>query len=240
MAAGVRVSAVDPAGQHNPAPLAESVEDAAVHADLVLALGSTAAAGRAAGQIAPLMKAGAVYADLTTGTPATKRKLAELFADGSFADVAIIAQQTGPAADVSLAAAGTGARKFIELLGPAGVAVEYISEVPGDAAARGILRSVLDKSLAAAIIDFLWAAESLGQKDWAYQEILQEFTTSSAETAQGYLSDTAKNFKRRQMELMDALEALREAGYESTMAAPIDFTYGSLMHGKKIPFSKPK
>lgn len=239
LAAGVVLTSFDPVGTNDGGPhSAGSLADAVAGADVILSLNSPAHSLRVAGQTAPLLKAGAVYADLNGGTPAAKKQLAELFPEGAFADVALNAQVGSPASEVSLEVSGTGAHKLMELLGAAGLAMEYVSEVPGDAAARGIVRSLLAKSVAAAVIDTLWAAESLGLAEWAHQEILQTFETASAQSTQNSLRDTAKNFKRRQMELMDVLETLRESGHASTMAAPIDYTYGSLMHGKKIPFSK--
>lgn len=241
VAAGIDVVAFDPAAPKNPAtPLAGSIEDAVADADLILSLSSPAAALRVAGRIAPLLTEGALYADLNTGTPVMKKKLAALFPEGAFADIALGTAAPGLAAKISMAVAGTGATKFLELLEPAGLTVEYISEVPGEAAAREILRSVLDKSMAAAIIDFLWAAESLGLKDWAYQEVLDEFNASSAETAKGYLTGTAQHLKRRQIEMMDVDETLRDAGYQSTMVAAVETNYSRILHGKRIPFSKIK
>lgn len=238
--AGFTLTTFDPVGTNDGGPhSAASLADAVAGADVVLSLNSPAHSPKVAEQAAPLLKEGAVYADLNGGTPTTKRQLAELFPEGAFADVAFRAEAGNPASEVSLEVSGTGAHKLMEQLGASGLAMEYVSKVPGDAAARGIVRSLLAKSMAAAVIDTLWAAESLGLAKWAHQEILQTFETASAQTTQNSLGDTAKNFKRRQMELLDVQETLRGAGYDSTMAAPIDYTYGSLMHGKKIPYSRP-
>ena len=78
----------------------------------------------------------------------------------------------------------------------------------------------------------------MGLEDWAYEEILREFDSSSSATAKRYLSGTAQHVKRRQIEMLDVVEMLNESGYESTMIAPIEFNYGRILHGKKIPFSK--
>jgi len=241
LAAGNDVIAVDPVtSKTQVTTVAGSIEEAVADADLVLSLNPPAVAVRVAGQIAPLLKAGALYADLNTGTPAMQRKLAALFPEGSFADVALRAPVPELAVNISMAVAGTGARKFIELLEPAGFTVDFISEVPGEASAREILRDVLDKSMAAAVIDFLWAAESLGQKDWAYQEVLDKFNASSAETAKEYLTGTAQHLKRRQIEMMDVVETMRETGYESTLVAAVETNYSRILHGKRIPFSRSK
>jgi 3-hydroxyisobutyrate dehydrogenase-like beta-hydroxyacid dehydrogenase len=167
-----------------------------------------------------------------------KKKMATVFDEGVFVDVAIMRPVPGLAEKVPMGVAGTGATKFVELLQPFGLDLEYVSEVPGEAAARKLIRSILAKGMAGVIIDTLWAAESMGLQEWAYEEILREFDTSSAATAKRYLSGTAQHVKRRQIEMLDVVEMLNESGYESTMIGPIEFNYGRILHGKKIPFSK--
>lgn len=246
------VAALTAAGHHvavaNPSD-AGSVADAVADAGAVLTLNPPVASLKVARQVAPLLLREAVYADFNPGSPDMKKRLAELFPGHGFADGAFTQAADPGAADASgmtdapgltAAVAGPGASAVAQLLASAGVAVETISAVPGDTAAREILRSVLDKALAAAVIDVLWAAESLGQKDWAHQQVLATFEAASAATAAGYLSGTAKHLKRRQMEMMDVVETMRETGYDSTLVAAIETNYSRILHGKRIPFSKGK
>lgn len=212
-----------------------TVEDAVSTADMVLMLNPPVASLKVARQVAALLKPGAVYADFNPGSPAMKKRLAELFGENSFAEGAFTNESA-----LAVAVAGTGASAVAELFDGADLFVETVSSLPGDAAAREILRSVLDKALAAAVIDVLWAAESLGQKDWAYQQILATFEAASATTAMGYLSGTAQHLKRRQMEMMDVAETMRDAGYDSTLVAAIETNYSRILHGKRVPFSKIK
>ncbi|GAA3884529.1 hypothetical protein GCM10022381_28400 [Leifsonia kafniensis] len=239
IAAGADVVGFDPAGSlpNPPVPIAASVEAAAAGAQLVLSISSPTASRKAAEQLAPLLEAGAVYADLNTGTPAHKRTLAALFPEGAFADVAVMKPVPGLAEKVPLAVAGTGAHRFIELLEPFGMDLEFVSSRAGDAAARTLIRSMLTTGMAGVLIDCLWAAESMGIQAWAYQEILDEFDSSSSETAKSYLSGTAQHIKRRQIEMMDVVEMLNDTGYESSTAPAVGLNYSRILHGKKIPFS---
>lgn len=246
LAAGADVVGFDPVTPETPTtPLAASAAEAVVGANLVLSINSSTVASRVAEEIAPLMAAGttapdAVFADLNTGTPAMKRRLADLFAEGQFADVAIMKPVPGLAEQVPMMVSGSGAHRFMALLEPFGLDLEYVSEVAGEAAARKLLRSILAKGFAGVIVDTLWAAESMGLEEWAYHEVLNEFDSMNRDTAQRYIDGTAVHFKRRQIEMMDVVEMLSESGYESTMLAPIQFNYGRIMHGKKIPFATPK
>lgn len=226
-------------------PMAKTVEEALTGADVILSISSATHANRVAELAAEMVKEGicandVVYADLNPGTPATKKQLAALFPEGQFADVAIMRPVPGLAEKVPMMVAGTAARAFIERMQPFGLSLEYVSDVPGEAAARNLLRGMLAKGIAGVVIDTLWAAESIGLEAWAYQEILDEFTEMNEDTVKEFIESTAVHFKRRQIEMADIVDMLAEAEYESTMMAPVQFNYGRIMHGKQIPFSKKK
>lgn len=238
-AAGVTVTGFDAATPVNPpVPVAVTIAEAVAGADIVISINSSTAARKVAEQIVPLLEPRMIYADLNTGTPALKRSLAAMFPAGVFADVAIMKPGPGLAEKVPMGVAGDGARQFVDLLEPYGLDLEYVSEVPGEAAARKLLRSILAKGMAAVLIDTLWAAESMGLQEWAYEEILREFESSSAETAKRYLSGTAQHVKRRQIEMMDVNEMLNEVGYQPTMVDGVALTYSRILHSKKIPYSR--
>lgn len=210
-----------------------SLVSSVAEATVVFSAVSPMLATKTARETADALADGAIYADASAGTPGAKRALAELFAAGSFADIALTATE----GVITLAASGGGASRLVDLLGDI-VAIEVISDTPGVATTRTLLRSLLDNGMANVLVDTLWAAESLGQADWMHQEILREFDTSTGESAQKLLADTSVNFKRRQMDMQDVVELLGESGFESTMLAPIQFTHGRIMHSKKIPHAK--
>ena len=212
-----------------PIPLATSLEEVAT-ADVVLNFSAPQLAEKTSQEIAPLLKAGAIFADLSAGTPEQKKRISGLFPEGVYADVAL--SPTG-----ALEAAGTGAQALSDVLAPLGANVSVVSAVPGDAAARTLIRTLLTNGVAEVVADTLWAAESLGLEDWAWQDIKDQFTALNGEAAQALIDDTAHNFKRHQMAMQDVVELLADSGYDSTMIAPIQFTHGRIMHGKKIPHS---
>ncbi len=152
-AAGADVIGFDPVVPETPpVPLAPDVATVVTGADIVISINSSTAAKKVAEQVAPLLGADTVYADLNTGTPALKKALAGLFGDGVFADVAIMKPVPGLAEKVPMGVAGPGARRFVDLLEQYGMNLEYVSDVPGEAAARKLLRSILAKGMAAVLI----------------------------------------------------------------------------------------
>jgi L-threonate 2-dehydrogenase len=223
--------------KYSPIPLAESAAAAVADADIVLSLNSPTASLRTAETSATHLKSGAVFADLNTATPGLKKKLAELVPAGTFVDAAILKASPEGVSGVTLAVSGPGANRFIELLGGYGLNLEFVSEVPGDAAARKLVWSILERGTAALIADTLWAAKSMGQEAWAIEAIKAEFNSSSEQTVQAYLDETGKNPKRGSVEMGDVVEMLAEFGYESTTVNGIALTLSHVMHGRKIPFA---
>jgi 3-hydroxyisobutyrate dehydrogenase-like beta-hydroxyacid dehydrogenase len=218
-------------------PIAPTLVDVVAGADVIISITSSSAARKVAAEVATIIEPSTIFADLATGTPLLKEALAGFFPDGEFVDVAVMKPVPGLAEKVPMGVAGPAAHRFIDLLGPYGMDLEYVSDIPGEAAARKLLRSILAKGMAAVVIDFLWAAESMGLQDWANEEVLREFDSSSATTAQRYLVGTAKHVKRRQIEMMDVTEMLNGVGYQSTMIDGVALTYSHILHSKKIPFS---
>lgn len=114
--AGASLIRIDPASK-SPAG---SLEEAVSGADVILAMDSSTGPSRIAQRVVSLHREDALYADLNTGTPATKRQLAALFPNGSFVDVAIVQKDRVPAGGLVMDVAGTGVRRLIELLEPSG------------------------------------------------------------------------------------------------------------------------
>ena len=218
-------------GEYSPLPEASKLEEALAGADLVLSFVSPQQAHTTAQSCAALLAAGALYVDFTPGTPDTKKNLAAEFKDDVFVDAALTSHGT-------IEASGAGSTSFAKLLGHLNQNVSVLSVVPGDAAARALIRTLFRNGMAEVLADTLWAAESLGIQDGAWADIQSELTSMNAESAQALIDDTAHNFKRHQMSMQDVVELLAASGYESTMFAPIQFTHGRIMHGKKIPFSQ--
>lgn len=230
-ASGAEVIGFDPAAQRfAPIELATSVEEAVRGAEVVLSFSTPQNAFAFASQSAPLLKADALYVELGPGTPAHKQGLSDVFPAGSFLDGTL----NGSALEIS----GPRAQQLGEDLENIGVSSVVVSAAIGDVAKRALVRTLLRNGLAEVLTDTLWTAESLGIEDWAWEDIQKTLTEMNSDSAQALIDDAAYNFKSHQMSMQDVVEVLSESGYESTMIAPIQFTHGRLMHGKKIPHSQ--
>jgi 3-hydroxyisobutyrate dehydrogenase-like beta-hydroxyacid dehydrogenase len=224
------------AADHPKIEFVSSAAEATPAADVVFSGESHPNAVAEAEKIIPLMSTGALLVDLHAGTPQMKKQISELCAENSFVDMAVVSDHAS--GDPVFHVSGPGAQRLHHLLESSTLNLEVVSDVAGDATARKILRSLLDKALAGAVIDYLWAAESLGMDSWAIHDAIDAFEHADENTLQAYLTDTSQNFKRLQIDMVDINESLTATGYESTVVAPIQFTYGRIMHGKKIPHAK--
>jgi L-threonate 2-dehydrogenase len=219
-------------------PLVPTIADAVAGAALVLSAGPLSRSLSVATEVAPLLEPGAVFADLSAGSPDHKKRLAALFPEGAFADLAATTG-VGEAGNAALAASGTGARALVDLFTDWGLAAEFVSDTAGDAAARTLLRAHLDNGLAGVLADYLWAAKALGAERWAFEEVCDIFQEATNETARAYLADAANNVKRRQIEMMDIQEMFTSVAYESTTIMAAEMTYSEILHSKPVPFAKP-
>lgn len=193
--------------------LAASAAEAADGAELVFSLNSASVAERVARDAAAGLAAGAVYADLNTGSPENKQRVAAACPDGvRFADVAVLAPVPRAGLRTPLLAAGAGRGRLAELLAPFGVPVEDAGEEPGAAAARKLLRSVFMKGLAAVVMESLEAAEAAGQEAWLRGQIETELTAADARLVERLVTGTRRHAARRLEEMAAAAAYLAELG----------------------------
>jgi 3-hydroxyisobutyrate dehydrogenase-like beta-hydroxyacid dehydrogenase len=213
------VRAYDPAV---PAPprmgQAADEADAAAGADLVLSVNSSKAAMDA---LRVGVSSARVWADMNTGSPGLKRRLADLAAAHSisFADIAIMAPVPGRGLRTPLLTSGPAATRAAELLTPLGASVTVLDGPPGLAAERKLLRSVFFKGLAAAVVEALDAGRAAGCEDWLRDNITEELTRAGESTVERLVTGTHQHAVRRADEMAAAADMLTELGVEPTMTA---------------------
>ena len=219
LAAGAVVRGYDPAVPATDGVLDTGSEaDAADGADLVLSVNSASAAVDA-------LEAGAgraaMWADLNTASPGTKRRLAEIAAGHGvpFADVAIMAPVPGHGLRVPMLATGEAAARAAEILRPFGASVEVMAGPAGLAAERKLLRSVFFKGMSAAVVEALTAARAAGCEDWLREVIENELTRADAATVERLVTGSYRHAVRRTAEMAAAAEMLGELGVPADVAS---------------------
>jgi 3-hydroxyisobutyrate dehydrogenase-like beta-hydroxyacid dehydrogenase len=218
--AGAEVHAYDPAAPSSSAGVvrADDAVTAVAGCSVVLALTTASAARETAAAALPGLRTGAVYADLNTAAPALKRELAALVSDAGarFADVALLGPVPLRGLGTPAVASGDGARAFADALAPLGMPVEVVSNEPGEAAARKLLRSVFMKGLAAAALESLAAAEACGQRAWVEEEIA---AVVGRPLLDRLVEGSHAHAARRVEEMSAARELLLELGVEPAVVS---------------------
>jgi 3-hydroxyisobutyrate dehydrogenase-like beta-hydroxyacid dehydrogenase len=220
-----------------------TAECALADADMVLSLVTADAALAAAKDYAALLKPGALWCDMNSVAPDTKRAAAAAIeaAGGRYMDVAVLAPVNPARMNVPLLVSGAAPEEAAEALRGAGFAnVRVVGAEVGRASAIKMIRSVMVKGIEALTAEMMLAAEAAGVTD----EVLASLDAS--EKVQGWAARAAYNLERmtthgarRAAEMEESAKTLISLGVEPVM------TSGTVqrqrdMAGKAAPFSAEK
>jgi 3-hydroxyisobutyrate dehydrogenase-like beta-hydroxyacid dehydrogenase len=199
--------------------LCESAKAAVTGRDLVLAVTHASHAAPLLDSVVDDLPPGAIYGDLSTGSPGLKESLAAVAAGRSvrFIDVALMAPVPGRGLGVPALAAGAGAFEFAQMINDRGGRVTVVGETAGAAAARKLLRSVVMKGLAALLIESTEAAERYGVGDWFWNHLVEQFGAIDEAFLRRLRLATSTHAGRRVEEMEAARELLMELGVPTTM-----------------------
>jgi len=221
--AGAEVHGYDPADVVTPDGVIRHTEPgpAVKGVALVLAVTAAADAQKAIAQAWDEMKRGTVYADLSTAPPGLKEDLADTAALRGllFVDVALMAPVPGSGLATPALASGPGAEEFADVVGPLGGEIVVMSDRPGDAAARKLLRSVVTKGLTAVLMESLEAAEVHGDAEWLWEHLVEFITDADEEMMERLIEGTPRHIDRRIVEMESARAFLESLEVRPTMTA---------------------
>jgi 3-hydroxyisobutyrate dehydrogenase-like beta-hydroxyacid dehydrogenase len=226
VAAGVEVTAFDPAPVATPAGVARSATPggAVAGAGVVLAFTGAPDAEAALRDVLGSM-AGAIYADHSTSAPALKARLAAVaeVSGCAYVDVALMSPVPGRGLHTPALVSGAGAERYAAIMGAFGAPVELVGTRPGDASTRKLLRSVTMKGLAALVIEALRAADAAGLADWLWCDLVAEITAADDALLARFVTGTGQHAARRVHEMEASASLLESLGVEPVMTrATID------------------
>ncbi|MGR6922242.1 DUF1932 domain-containing protein [[Actinomadura] parvosata] len=208
-----------PPGESEGFALVARNADAVREADVVIAVTSGADSRTAGAESRPHLRPGVLYADLSTGAPGDKRRLAELLepVGAAVVDGAIMAPVPLRGLATPILAGGPEAERFAAFAAGLGMSVTPIGGAPGDAAARKLLRSVLVKGLSALVIESQRAAEEAGLGEWFWGHLVETVTSADEEFVVRLLKGAGQHGVRRVHEMEAATRMLESLGVPHTM-----------------------
>lgn len=218
---GLEIQGFDPADVPTPEGITRvgNPSDAVTGSNLVLSLTGSVDARTALQQALAAIPTDAVYADFASASAGLKRELADI-ADSRgirFCDVALMAMVPGNGIHTPSMFSGNGAATLQSVLAPLGMPVDVVSEIPGDAAERKLLRSVVIKGTAALLIESLQGAHKAGCAEWLWKNLVDEFSAMDKSMMQRLVEGTEVHAERRFHEMRASAQQLQELGIEPVM-----------------------
>ena len=220
-AAGVETTGYDPADVGTPVNVRRVDNPAAAvnDADIVIAVTAGEDANTAINQALAQIPVSALYADFSTNTALAKRNMADIAAgrNMAFVDIALMGTVPGKGLRTPALASGNGAGRFVEIFSNLGMPVSKVSEEPGDAATRKLLRSIMMKGLAGTIIEAMRGAEKAGCGGWLWDNLADEITRADAKLLSRLVRGTELHAKRRLHEMEASAALLEDLGIDPVM-----------------------
>jgi 3-hydroxyisobutyrate dehydrogenase-like beta-hydroxyacid dehydrogenase len=198
----------------------DTPEEALAGAEIAISLVTADAAVLAARQYAALLPEGALWCDMNSVAPDTKREAAEVVeaAGGLYVDVAIMAPVDAELA-VPLLVAGPDADAAVEMLRTIGfLNVREVGDEVGKAAAIKLIRSVMVKGIEALSDECAAAARAAG----VYDEVVASLDASEshagwADRIEYNLGRMELHGMRRAAEMEESARTLEGLGVEPVM-----------------------
>lgn len=199
----------------------KSHAEAVKGSDIVLSAVTAASSNEAARAAASGMKAGQLYMDINSTSPAVKRLNAEAVAASGarFVEAAVMESVPPHGHKVPILLAGAAARELADLLRPLGMRVEPVGEKIGQASSIKMFRSVIIKGMEALMLESLYAASEMGVTERVLESLAGTYPGMDWPKAVDYLvGRTAQHGPRRVAEMREVARTLRDMGHESLMA----------------------
>ena len=171
--------------------------------------------------ISRFLKKSTLYADVSASSPEVKRNIwKEIETAGvSFVDAAMLGPLPVYQQRVPTLVSGNGSDQFIELMAPYGMDLEKVSDVPGEATAIKLVRSIFMKGLPALFVEVLEAASIMKVDHLVLQSIATTMNACSFEqTFNRLVTGSAIHAERRAHEMENVIDMLESIQVKPTMS----------------------
>jgi 3-hydroxyisobutyrate dehydrogenase-like beta-hydroxyacid dehydrogenase len=206
----------------NDVRAAADTASAIAGADLVLSAVTAGSSAQVAVEAAKSLRAGQIFLDINSCSPATKRGNARVVerSGADYVEAAVMAPVPPQRMKVPMLLGGRRAAEVAMALGKLGMNATPIADRIGVASAVKMCRSVMIKGIEALAVESLLAARRFG----AEQEVLASLNGTFPsmgwlETLPDYLvSRAAEHGRRRAAEMREVAATLKDVGVDPTMS----------------------
>jgi 3-hydroxyisobutyrate dehydrogenase-like beta-hydroxyacid dehydrogenase len=201
---------------------ADTLNDAVANADLVISAVTAASSAAVAHGAARVLRAGQIFLDVNSVSPATKRSNADGIqkAGADYVEAAVMAPVPPQRLKVPMLLGGRRAAELAIALKAIGMNTTAIADEIGVASAVKMCRSIVIKGLEALALESMLAARRLGAEKEVLASLQGTFPGMGwQDKLPDYLvSRIAEHGRRRAAEMREVARTLEEVGIEPTMA----------------------
>lgn len=172
-------------------------------------------------QLKPYFQENILYIDVSASAPEVKKKIANHVQEkgGKFVDAAMMGPLPIYKHEVPILASGDGTNIFIEMMKVYGMNITKVSEVPGEATAVKLIRSIYMKGIAGLYVELLEAAHEFNVEQLVIDSLNETINGRTfEETMNRLVTGTALHADRRSVELGGTIEMLNSVNIDSSMS----------------------
>lgn len=198
----------------------ETAAEVCQRADVVISAVPSNYAESAAREALPGVRPGNLYIDVSTASPAEKRKLSILIEgkEGRFVDAAMLGPLLKDRHKVPMLLCGAGAKDFQKIMEPYHMNLTVTGGEPGTATGIKFIRSITAKGISCLLFESLQAAQRFGVDEVIVDSFLDSFGPSFEKIIDGYLSGAIIHAERREHEMQNVVDFLKQENLPCTMA----------------------
>lgn len=189
--------------------------------DVVMAAVPGSKALETAKGISSYLSRGTLYVDVSASSPEVKKAIGEEMKAAAvlFVDAAMLGSLPVHQHRVPTLISGNGSDRLLQIMAPYGMDLEKISDVPGDATAIKLVRSIFMKGLPALLTEVLQAASVMKVEQLVIESLASTMNATPFEqTLNRLVTANAVHAERRSYEMKSSIEMLESIGVTPTMS----------------------
>jgi 3-hydroxyisobutyrate dehydrogenase-like beta-hydroxyacid dehydrogenase len=170
--------------------------------------------------VAPHLKAGQIYIDLTSSFPGEMKMMADLVAlsGAGFVDGAMMGPLPVYGHKVLIYAAGRAAEEAARIMNAHGMNLKVVGEEPGQASAIKLILSIATKGFGALLVEMLLASHHYRVEEPVLLALNQFFARGLDAVVDRFVGSDAVHAGRRIKEMESSVRLLQEIGTDPIMA----------------------
>lgn len=200
--------------------LTESQQGTVREADLVIVAVPANHAVEVSKELESILPEGLLYIDVTAASPDDKKIIANnvSHAGCKFVDAAMMGSLPLFKHKVPILASGEGADNFISSMTPYQMKITKVNNIPGDATAVKLIRSIYMKGVVGLYLELLQSAHKFGIEDYVIDSLNETINGKTfEETMNRLVTGTSIHALRRSIELEGTISMLDSVGIDSSM-----------------------